>query len=137
MIATIKQDDSLKNNEKESLLRDARAQLDVDTSDDEDNFTMSAPLDIPLILKSFLKGYITNTAVGMPDSSYRTFNSGQLISIHPSSNLFGKSNLDAIMYIEYVFTSKGYGRSCSVIELSWLQEIAPHILGASKINVHE
>lgn len=137
MIATIKQDDSLKNNEKESLLRDARAQLDVDTSDDEDNFTMSAPLDIPLILKSFLKGYITNTAVGMPDRSYRTFNSGQLISIHPSSNLFGKSNLDAIMYIEYVFTSKGYGRSCSVIELSWLQEIAPHILGASKINVHE
>lgn len=137
MIATSKQDDSLSNSDKEALLKNVRAQLDTDDSDDEESFSTTAPLDIPLILKSFLKGYITNTAVGMPDRSFRTFNTGQVISIHPSSNLFGKHNLDAIMYIEYVFTSKGYGRSCSVIELGWLQEMAPHILGASKVNVHD
>lgn len=131
MVSTIKQDDSMKSHQKDQLLKDVRAQFE---GDDED---LKKPLDIPLILKSFLKGYITNTAVGMPDRLYRTFNTGQLVSIHPSSNLFGKVNLDAIMYIEYVYTTKGYGRTCSVIELEWLQEVAPHILGASKINVNE
>lgn len=84
--------------------------------------------DIPLVLKSFLKGYVTNTAIGMPDRLYRTFTTGQLISIHPSSNLFGTTN-DAIMYIDYVFTTKAYGRNVSRIELAWLQEVAPNILG--------
>lgn len=135
MLTTIKQDDSLTQNERETQLRDFKLQIGTDDADDEGDVTKS--LDIPAILKSFLKGYITNTAVGMPDRLYRTFNTGQLISIHPSSNLFGKANLDAIMYIEYVFTTKGYARNCSVIELEWLQEIAPHILGAARLNVNE
>ena len=75
-----------------------RAQLDNEETDKQ--------LDVPSILKSFLKGYITNTAVGMPDRSFRTFNTGQLISVHPSSTLFGKPNMDAIMYIEYVLLQK-------------------------------
>ncbi|ODV81788.1 P-loop containing nucleoside triphosphate hydrolase protein [Suhomyces tanzawaensis NRRL Y-17324] len=126
MIATVKQDDSMKQHERDGLLRKVKLQLD-----DEEQGEM----DIPKVLKSFLKGYITNTAIGMPDRSYRTFNTGQLISIHPSSNLFGKVNLDCVMYLEYVFTAKGYGRNCSAMELGWLQEIAPHILGASKISI--
>ncbi|KAK6458305.1 P-loop containing nucleoside triphosphate hydrolase protein [Scheffersomyces xylosifermentans] len=141
MITTIKQDDTLKQEEKQQQLRNLETQLSTENEDDgydsDINGNVKEALDVPAILKSFLKGYVTNTAVGMPDRSYRTFNTGQLISIHPSSNLFGKVNLDAIMYIEYVYTAKGYGRSCSSIELSWLQEVAPHMLGASKINVHD
>lgn len=141
MLAAIRQDDSLKQHEKEQQLRNIRQQLDstfnLESDSEDDMMATKQPLDIPSILKSFLKGYITNTAIGMPDRSYRTCTTGQLISIHPSSNLFGKANLDAIMYIEYVYTAKGYGRNCSVIELSWLQEIAPQLLGSSKISVHE
>ena len=80
MLTTIKQDDTLTNAQKEKQLIKLKAQLE----DDEDD---RKTLDVPSILKSFLKGYITNTAVGMPDRSFRTFNTGQLISIHPSSTL--------------------------------------------------
>ncbi|KAG7665657.1 prh1 [[Candida] subhashii] len=138
MLSTIRQDDSLSSEEREVELTKLRAQFaDKHEEDDDDEVDVKGSLNIPAILKSFLKGYITNTAVGMPDRSFRTFNTGQLISIHPSSNLFGKANLDAIMYIEYVYTMKGYARNCSAIELSWLQEIAPHIIGGNKINVNE
>lgn len=129
MMTTIKQDDSLTNAEKDKQLAKLRAQLDNEETDKQ--------LDVPSILKSFLKGYITNTAVGMPDRSFRTFNTGQLISVHPSSTLFGKPNMDAIMYIEYVFTTKGYARNVSAIELSWLQEIAPHVIGGVKVNIND
>ncbi|VEU19901.1 DEKNAAC100440 [Brettanomyces naardenensis] len=90
-------------------------------------------LDASLILKSFLKGFVTNTAIGMPDRSYRTVTTGDTVSVHPSSLLFGKK-LDAIMYIEHVYTAKGYARNVSSIELDWLQEVAPHYLGL-RVNV--
>lgn len=86
-------------------------------------------LNVELILKSFLKGFILNTAIGMPDRSYRTVTSGNLISVHPSSLLFG-SKKDAIMYIEFVYTVKGYARNVSAIKLEWLQEVAPQLLSA-------
>lgn len=79
------------------------------------------------VLKSFLSGYVSNTAIGMPDRSYRTTTSGQLISVHPSSLMFGKKN-DAIMYTDYVYTTKGYARNVSAIEISWLQEVGAHVL---------
>ncbi|CAK7894199.1 probable ATP-dependent RNA helicase Dhr2p [[Candida] anglica] len=141
MVATIRQDDQIESIEKEKQLRNLRHQLQSqhsveDSSDDENNISdLNSSMDIPAILKSFLKGYVTNTAIGMPDRSYRTVTTGQLISIHPSSNLFGKVNLDAVMYMEYVFTTKGYGRNCSVIELGWLQETAPQLLGAAKVHI--
>ncbi|CUM68559.1 uncharacterized protein PRCAT00006285001 [Priceomyces carsonii] len=134
MIATIKQDNDLSALEKESDLRNLKAQFNNSM---ETEGELQLPLEIPSILKSFLKGYITNTAIGMPDRSYRTLTTGQLISIHPSSNLFGKVNLDVIMYMEYVYTTKAYGRTCSLIEASWLQEVAPHILGTAKVNAND
>lgn len=137
MVTAIKQDDSLTPEAKSKQLKIFNSQLTPETHEDDfsdDKVTVSNDLNIPSVLKSFLKGYITNTAVGMPDRSYRTFNTGQLISIHPSSALFGKVNLDAVMYIEYVFTAKAYGRNCSAIDLQWMQEVAPQLLG-SRISV--
>ncbi|SSD60916.1 probable Probable ATP-dependent RNA helicase DHR2 [Saccharomycodes ludwigii] len=80
--------------------------------------------DTKRILKCFLHGYIKNTAIGMPDRSYRTTATGETISIHPSSLLFLNKNCPAILYTEYVFTTKGYARNVSRIELSWLQDVA-------------
>lgn len=142
MISTIKQDDSITQLEKDNQIRRLHSQLSSDSNetdgDDEDQFgQLSKSLDIPSILKSFVKGFALNTAIGMPDRSFRTCSTGQLISIHPSSNLFGKANIDAIMYLEFVYTAKAYGRNCSVIELAWLQEVAPHLLGGAKVSINE
>lgn len=98
--------------------------------DEEDETT---PMDIPSVLKSFLVGFVSNTAIGMPDRSYRTTASGQLISVHPSSMIFSKKT-DAIMYTDYVYTTKGYARNVSTIDLTWLQEVGSHLL-ASKSKV--
>lgn len=96
---------------------------------DENNNELNRPINVEFILKSFLSGFISNTAIGMPDRSYRTVTNGNLISIHPSSLLFGKKK-DAIMYIEFVYTVKGYARNVSNIKLEWLQEVAPQLQGA-------
>lgn len=133
LLAMVRQDQLIDESERQHQIRNLRAHL----LEERDEHEKSKVLDTDSILKSFLKGYIHNTAVGMPDRSYRTMTTGQLISIHPSSNLFGRVNLLGIMYLEYVYTTKGYARNCSVIDLTWMQEIAPHLMGAAKINVNE
>lgn len=138
--ATIKQDSSISEQERSLQLQKLKSQLSYSNTDlsDEDGFKeLLHTLNIEQILKSFLKGYASNTAIGMPDRSYRTSATGQLISIHPSSNLFGKPNIDAVMYIEYVYTMKAYGRNCSQIELAWLQEVSPNVLSGIKQNIHD
>ena len=90
---------------------------------------------IESILKCFLTGFTKNTAIGMPDRSYRTVTTGETVSVHPSSLLFLNKTCPAIMYTEYVFTTKGYARNVSRIELSWLQEVVTNgqAVGKEKI----
>lgn len=116
-----------------TLLDRSNEQNNLDVYDDYDEEEAATPINVELILKSFLSGFISNTAIGMPDRSYRTVTNGNLISIHPSSLLFG-SKKDAIMYIEFVYTVKGYARSVSAIKLEWLQEVSPQLQGA-KVGV--
>ncbi|GAO49721.1 hypothetical protein G7K_3864-t1 [Saitoella complicata NRRL Y-17804] len=71
------------------------------------------------ILKSFLAGYMHNTALLHPDGSYRTVGTHQPVAIHPSSVLFGK-RVEAIVYAENVFTQKAYVRGVSKVEGGWL-----------------
>ncbi|PRT52629.1 putative ATP-dependent RNA helicase DHR2 [Wickerhamiella sorbophila] len=86
-------------------------------------------IDYELIIKSFLRGYPTNTAVGLADRRYQSTVNNQPINIHPSSSLFGRRSA-AIMYLEYVFTTKAYARVVSPVELDWLREVAPNLLGS-------
>lgn len=98
---------------------------DIFNNDEKDNIVSNISEDrdqIAKILKCFLAGFAKNTAIGLPDRSYRTVASGEPISTHPSSMLFLNKSCPSIMYIEYVFTTKGYARNVSRIELSWLQE---------------
>ncbi|KAF2399880.1 ATP-dependent RNA helicase [Trichodelitschia bisporula] len=74
------------------------------------------------ILRSFLKGFASNTARLMPDGSYRTLLGNQTVSIHPSSVLFGKK-VEAIMFSEFVFTNKSYGRNVSAVRLKWIEDV--------------
>ncbi|PLB48948.1 DEAH-box RNA helicase [Aspergillus steynii IBT 23096] len=74
-----------------------------------------------LILKSFLRGFSTNTARLVPDGSYRTVAGNQTVAIHPSSVLFGKK-VEAILYNEFVFTNRSYARGVSVVQMDWVGE---------------
>lgn len=115
-----------------SLIGDDKSVEIDDYNDFDEEGSKTKELKVDYILKSFLHGFISNTAIGMPDRSYRTVTNGNLISIHPSSLLFGKKK-DAIMYIEFVYTMKGYARNVSAIKLEWLQEVAPQ-LQAGKVS---
>ncbi|KAK4998638.1 Salivary acidic proline-rich phosphoprotein 1/2 [Elasticomyces elasticus] len=74
------------------------------------------------ILKSFLHGFASNTARLMPDGSYRTIVGNQTVAIHPSSVLFGRKT-EAIMYTEFVFTSRSYARGVSAVQMDWVSDL--------------
>ncbi|KAF2237432.1 P-loop containing nucleoside triphosphate hydrolase protein [Viridothelium virens] len=71
------------------------------------------------ILKCFLKGFHANTARLMPDGSYKTFVGNHAVAIHPSSVLFGKK-VEALMFVQFVFTNKSYARGVSAVQLNWI-----------------
>ena len=91
--------------------------------------------EIARILKCFLSGFSKNTAIGMPDRSYRTVTTGETISVHPSSMLFLVKDCPGILYTEYVFTTKGYARNVSRIDLSWLQEVISNGTAVAKEKI--
>ncbi|KAK4549279.1 hypothetical protein LTR36_007738 [Oleoguttula mirabilis] len=74
------------------------------------------------VLRCFLRGFSGNVARLCPDGSYKTFIGNQTVAIHPSSVLRGRK-LEAIMYNEFVYTSKAYGRNVSAVQLRWYEEI--------------
>ena len=73
------------------------------------------------VLKCFLRGFGANTARLMPDRSYKTFIGNHTVAIHPSSVLFG-NKVEAIMFVEFVFTNKSYARGVSAVQLDWIGE---------------
>lgn len=124
-----------KNKKKKNKIRGHREREEEnesdDDSDDEDddelNTKSNGQFDIKNLLKCFLFGYIGSTAIGLPDGRYRSTINGQMITIHPSSMLFGQKR-EAIMYMELVYTQKPYARAVSPIHIECLNEIAPHLL---------
>lgn len=84
--------------------------------------TMAPGEPVEPILKCFLQGFATNVARLSPDGTYKTLVGNQNIAIHPSSVLFGKK-VEAIMYNEFVYTSRSYARGVSAIQAVWLQDV--------------
>ncbi|KAF5095897.1 hypothetical protein D0Z00_002984 [Geotrichum galactomycetum] len=106
---------------------------DNDEDEDDDDFddlksNVRGQFDVKGLIKCFLHGYVGNAALGLPDRRYKSILNGQTLNIHPSSMLFGQK-LEAIMYLEFVYTTKPYARMVSPIQAEWLHEIAPHLLG--------
>ncbi|KAF2011596.1 P-loop containing nucleoside triphosphate hydrolase protein [Aaosphaeria arxii CBS 175.79] len=79
------------------------------------------------ILHCLLKGFISNTARLMPDSSYRTLMGNQTVSIHPSSVIFGRKT-EGIVFTEFVFTGKAWARGVSAVQLDWITEVVESIM---------
>ena len=106
------------------LLQDVRKQLRTQSNYVESAIqkTMTSSETIETILKCFLQGFATNVARLSADGTYKTLVGNQTIAIHPSSVLFGKK-VEAIMYNEFVYTTRSYARGVSAIQAVWLQEI--------------
>ncbi|KAK2829903.1 hypothetical protein FQN49_007144 [Arthroderma sp. PD_2] len=106
---------------KQLLAQCKQAKLFGNTSVKEEDSSPLGNEDPVPILTSFLTGFATNTARLFPDGSYRTMVGNQAVAIHPSSVLFGRK-VEAIMYNEYVFTSRSYARGVSAVQMNWIGE---------------
>lgn len=88
------------------------------------------------VLKAFLRGYFHQTARAAPDGGYLTVLGHQPVAIHPTSTLFGSGDhlhkrqqqREAIVYHEYVFTTKPFARLCSAVQLDWVADASPGYL---------
>lgn len=96
--------------------------LKLDVTSEDDQISTVTPERADAILKSFLKGFATNTARLFPDGSYKTIVGNQTVAIHPSSCLFGK-RVEAIMYNEFVFTNRSYARGVSAVQMDWIGDV--------------
>ena len=88
---------------------------------DPQPLTPLTPDDTCRLLKIMLSAFSMNTAILAPDNSYRTTQGKNIIMIHPSSVLYGRK-LEAIMFMEHVFTAKNYAKCVSAIEVPWIME---------------
>jgi ATP-dependent RNA helicase DHR2 len=61
------------------------------------------------------------TAVLHPDGSYKTARGSNVVAIHPSSVLHGKK-MEAIMFLEHVYTQKSYVKKVSAIQMDWIEQ---------------
>jgi ATP-dependent RNA helicase DHR2 len=84
-------------------------------------FEPTSPEKAETILKTFLGAFFTRTATLRPDGSYLTLSPKNPIAIHPSSVLYGRK-VEAIMFLEHVFTKKSYAKKVSAIQAQWIVE---------------
>ena len=117
------------------VTRKATASASLHGADEEDTHFIG-------LRQSLLEGRIANAALKNPSTpnTYKRITSsssssssvGSTFKIHPSSTLHpsklarqgGTKNMDAILFEELVFTTQTFARTVSVIEPSWLQDLA-------------
>jgi ATP-dependent RNA helicase DHR2 len=94
--------------------------IDIPPADPQP-FEPITPDKATVVMKTFLKAFIKETAILGPDGSYKTTVGRETIHIHPSSVLYGKK-LEAIMFLQHVFTTKNYAKKVCAIQADWIAE---------------
>ncbi|KAH9888238.1 P-loop containing nucleoside triphosphate hydrolase protein [Xylariomycetidae sp. FL2044] len=89
---------------------------------DPQPFEPMSPERAESLLKCFMRGFGTKSALLAPDSSYATVQGKHIVAIHPSSVLHGQKR-EAIMFLEHVFTQKNYAKKVSAIQANWVVEM--------------
>jgi ATP-dependent RNA helicase DHR2 len=102
-------------------------QLKLLSGSDEHESSAPSEARSQAILQCMLRGFISNTARLMPDGSYKTLMGNQTVAIHPSSVLFGRK-VEAIVFNEFLFTSKAWARGVSTVQLDWVSEVVDAIM---------
>jgi hypothetical protein len=104
---------------------DIRSQLQSFCKEQKIDPKVSCGEDYDSLLKCFLTGFFKNVALREQDGSFKTLVSREVVHIHPASVLF-QTKQQCVMFSEWVKTTKQYLRNVSVIQPSWLSEMAPH-----------
>lgn len=86
---------------------------------DPQPFAPPTPERAETILKCFLRGFASKTAVLAPDASYVTSFGKHTVAIHPSSSMHGRK-VEAILFLEHVYTTKSYCKKVSAIQANWI-----------------
>lgn len=102
---------------KEGLLEE-----DAGKNLDASEFVPPSPEQTDALLKCFLLGFASKSALLAPDLSYVSTIGKHVLSIHPSSVLHGNSKARGIVYIQNVFTSKNYVKHVSWVEPEWITD---------------
>ncbi|KAF4594489.1 ATP-dependent RNA helicase (Hrh1) [Ophiocordyceps camponoti-floridani] len=88
---------------------------------DPQPFSPANPDRADVILRCFVRGFATKTAMLAPDGSYVTIQGKHVVAIHPASVLHGQKR-EAIMFLEHVFTNKSYAKKVSALRAAWVIE---------------
>lgn len=99
---------------QEKLL-DAEAGKDLDAQE----FAPLSPEKTDALLKCFLLGFASKSALLAPDLSYVSTVGKHITHIHPSSVLHGQKG-HGIMYMQNVFTQKNYVKHVSRVDPEWI-----------------
>ncbi|KAL4447805.1 hypothetical protein ABPG75_005024 [Micractinium tetrahymenae] len=118
--------------------RAMRKAIDIHTQLKEHLQALGIPLrscgedSLPL-RRALVAGLFPHAAKRQLDGSYKVIATGQAVAIHPSSVLAGKKP-ECIVFNELVRTTKQYARDATVIEASWLPELAPAYFARQHAN---
>lgn len=85
---------------------------------------VSAGRNYDRIRKAICSGFFAHAAKKDPQEGWKTLIEGQTVYVHPSSALWNKGP-EWVVYHTLVMTSKEYMREVTVIEPSWLIDVAP------------
>lgn len=92
-----------------------------DDADSADLTGTLAPERAEVLIKTFLKAFVAKTATLGPQGNYITTCGRHTIAIHPSSVLYGRK-VEAIMFLDHVFTSKSYAKIVTAVQANWIAE---------------
>lgn len=88
---------------------------------DPQEYEELTPMQEDILLKTFVRAFVSKTAILGGNGAYTTLVGRNTINIHPSSVLRGKK-VEAILFLEHVFTSKNYAKKVSVIQADWIEK---------------
>ena len=118
---TLRKADDIRKQLRELLARRMGLDLTSCGADDSDS-----------VRRCLVKACFLNVAIFQPSQStgrgeYKTVRTGQVVHIHPTSALFGRSSKTTrcVIYHEMVATAKLYMRTLTVVDEAWLCELVP------------
>jgi pre-mRNA-splicing factor ATP-dependent RNA helicase DHX15/PRP43 len=76
------------------------------------------------VRKAMTAGMYMQVAFRQKTGEYLTAKDNQVVSIHPSSGI--NSRPEWVLYEEFALTTKNFIRTCTVTNVDWLVELAPH-----------
>ncbi|QSZ33141.1 hypothetical protein DSL72_002727 [Monilinia vaccinii-corymbosi] len=88
---------------------------------DPQPFEPATPERAECLIKAFLRAFADRTATLAPDGSFVTTRGKHPVTIHPQSVLWGKK-LEAIMFLENVFSTKNWAKKVSGVQADWVVE---------------